>query len=146
MRTCLLLITLCLTGCLPSAERIQQMQAEAQAKAKSSGPRIWTDIDFQYYGKKDAQNTIKDVLKAPTTAKFSDFTVKHIDRKVVTVTGKVTSQNSFGAMLTEPFECIFWFDGTSLKLASSTLAGKKTHEGKEEQQLIMDYLSSRKAE
>jgi hypothetical protein len=50
-----------------------------------------------------AENFVKDNLKAPSTAKFSNEEAKQDNAGNWTVSGLVDSQNSFGAMLRSSF-------------------------------------------
>jgi len=66
----------------------------------------------------DAQDRIKKLLKAPSTAKFPSITKWDFtkDNGVVTVSAYVDSENSFGAMLRSNFQIKYAKDGTILSL------------------------------
>ena len=56
------------------------------------------------------RGAVKDKLKAPATAKFSDESVTGSDPDSVWfVSGAVDSQNSFGALIRSSFECSVTF-------------------------------------
>lgn len=60
------------------------------------------------------KQAILNQLKAPTTAKIEILSSSQTNLRA-TITGQVTSQNSFGAMLTSPFTCQFIkTDGTAI--------------------------------
>jgi hypothetical protein len=54
---------------------------------------------------------VKERLKAPSTAKFSNE-VTGVNGRLYTVTGDVDAQNSFGAMLRSKYNCLVTKDGT----------------------------------
>lgn len=54
-----------------------------------------------------SKETIKKGLKAPTTAKFVTKSYHDEYGFTITVTGNVTSQNAFGAMLTKDFRIVY---------------------------------------
>lgn len=60
------------------------------------------------------KNLVKEQLLAPSTAKFSDVDAYSYNNnpKRFKVTGKVDSQNMFGAMLRKQFEIIFEYQGS----------------------------------
>lgn len=64
----------------------------------------------EYHDKDEAKNRalfiVKGMLKAPSTAKFSDPIVTKT-ANVFEVSGYVDSQNSFGAMLRTTFTVVF---------------------------------------
>lgn len=63
-------------------------------------------------GAKDAcHGYVKDRLKAPTTAEFAEEQVSGPRDKVYVVTGYVDSQNGFGAMVRNSYECRARFSG-----------------------------------
>jgi hypothetical protein len=66
----------------------------------------------------DAQDRIKKVLKAPSTAKFPSITKWGFtkDNGVVTVSAYVDSENSFGAMLRSNFQIKYAKDGAIMSL------------------------------
>ena len=64
------------------------------------------EIDAMVYqdsAKSLCQEVVKRQLKAPTTALFADEAATGY--KALTVTGTVSSQNSFGAMIANPYSC-----------------------------------------
>lgn len=72
-----------------------------------------------------SENTIKKILKSPSTAKFPKLTEWYIvkDDGVITVQSYVDSQNSFGAMLRSKFEIIIENDA----IKSIIFDGKKVN-------------------
>lgn len=48
---------------------------------------------------------VRDSLKSPSTADFSDERVRHVGGKVWLVAGSVDSENSFGAMIRNDYVC-----------------------------------------
>ena len=64
----------------------------------------------------DAQDRVKKLLKAPSTAKFPSITKWKFakDNGVVTVQAYVDSENSFGAMIRADFQIKYAKDGTIL--------------------------------
>ena len=74
--------------------------------------------------KVSAEGAIKSILKSPSTAKFAPFSEWGFNkvRGVVSVTGYVDSQNSFGAMLRNKF--IVEFDAKTEKINHLIFEGK----------------------
>ena len=62
------------------------------------------------YAEMGCKDQVEARLKAPSTAKFSDVSVKGIGGEF-TVTGSVDSENSFGAMIRSEFSCDVEVDG-----------------------------------
>ncbi len=62
----------------------------------------------------DCQSLVKADLKAPATAQFSEVEVKQEGSKTYLISGSVDSQNGFGALLRNSFECEF--DGENMNL------------------------------
>ncbi len=74
-----------------------------------------TDEDKQAESQVACENVVKNGLKSPSTASFSNETATGTDGQY-TVTGDVDSQNSFGAMIRNHFTCES--DGTTVHLTS----------------------------
>lgn len=64
----------------------------------------------------NSQNMIKELLKAPSTAKFPNITEWkfHKDKEKIITQSYVDSQNSFGAMLRNEFQVTFTPDGKTV--------------------------------
>jgi hypothetical protein len=56
---------------------------------------------------------VKEILKAPDTAKFDSTTAYPVTRTRYTVAGEVSAQNSFGALLQSGYSCTAIWRGTS---------------------------------
>lgn len=57
------------------------------------------------------EDFVKRNLKSPASAEFTDESVMHLDKKNWKVLGSVDSQNSFGAMIRNEFNCEVRFRG-----------------------------------
>jgi hypothetical protein len=68
------------------------------------------EIGMQTRCERQTRELISAKLKAPTTAKF-ELKSGHFGHKAVVVTGVVTSQNSFSAMITDKITAVYWWDG-----------------------------------
>jgi hypothetical protein len=66
-------------------------------------------------------------LKAPTTAKY-DLQTSHVDHKAVLVTGTVTAQNAFSAMITDKVTGVFWWENDKPVVGRLYLADKLLYE------------------
>lgn len=77
--------------------------------ANASGPDE-PDYGDEYGAVDVCHQAVKDLLKAPSTAKFSDD-VAVPSGTGWTVTGSVDSQNSFGAMIRGAYSCDATYDG-----------------------------------
>jgi hypothetical protein len=66
---------------------------------------------------------VKDRLKAPATAKFESFRDARIEKDgdVFTVEGHVDSENGFGALIRNDYECVVRDDGDVWTLESLEL-------------------------
>jgi len=64
----------------------------------------------------NCEGFVRERLKAPATAKFSNEKIIAIDGKLYIVTGDVDSQNSYGAMLRSNYNCLVSRDGTLTNL------------------------------
>jgi hypothetical protein len=97
----------------------------ALTSAKHSQKDTFVDESMLRY---DAEKLTKDnvlaLLKAPTTAKFS-LQTRHDNFRYALVKGTVTSQNSFGAMLTVPVESVCYNDNGKWRLALLNYDGKE---------------------
>ena len=69
--------------------------------------------------KRVCQDFVKDRLKSPGSAEFSDVAVSHVVDDY-TVTGAVDSQNLFGAVVRNTFTCQVRSDGDQWRLTSLT--------------------------
>lgn len=58
-----------------------------------------------------AKAAVKEALKSPSTASFSSLEYYREEDGSIAVDGKVTSQNSFGAELTQPFRVLMVDEG-----------------------------------
>ena len=75
-----------------------------------------------------AEKTIKDILKAPSTAKFVDVKAYELsnEKDVWAINGSVDSQNSFGAMIRNIWEVqLDYRDGKGGTVKSIFFDGKK---------------------
>lgn len=73
---------------------------------------------------------ITKILKAPTTAKF-ELQGYQYDMACVTVSGNVTSQNSFAAMLTQPVQAYYLVAPKGLEIAHLSLNNKSVFDDPE---------------
>ena len=69
------------------------------------------------YVKLACHDWVKDRLKSPSSAKFSGDTIKRTGNTYV-VTGAVDSQNSFGAMIRNRYQCEAIHEGESSSLVA----------------------------
>jgi hypothetical protein len=51
------------------------------------------------------ENLVKDDLKAPATAVFSNVEIEQLDQASFNISGAVDAQNGFGALLRSEFKC-----------------------------------------
>lgn len=77
---------------------------------------FFEEMNLKYDAEKLTKESVLAILKAPTTAKFS-LQTRHDKFRYALVNGSVTSQNSFGAMLTVPVQAIYYNDSGKLKTA-----------------------------
>jgi hypothetical protein len=71
------------------------------------GDDEYVDSGATSAGAQDAcQDRVKDLLKSPATAKFSDVAAVPQGAGTWRVTGSVDSENSFGALLRSSFSCM----------------------------------------
>ncbi len=96
---------------------------QAPAATTQKGPSFIDEMNFKYDAEKATKESILAVLKAPTTAKFK-LETRHADFRYAMVKGSVTSQNSFGAMLTVPVQAMYYNDSGKLKTALLQFDGK----------------------
>jgi RNA polymerase subunit RPABC4/transcription elongation factor Spt4 len=67
----------------------------------------------------DCENFVKARLKSPSTAKFPagpEITISGSGTGPWKIYGYVDSQNSYGAMLRQKYECVLHYEGTTVKL------------------------------
>lgn len=83
----LLIFVFALSGCTPSGERAIE----------------------------ECKNLVKNRLKAPATASFTNISVEDLDEKTSNIDGDVDAENSFGAKIRSSFSCQVYEDG-SVKL------------------------------
>jgi len=70
-----------------------------------------------------ALNIVSNSLVAPTTAKFSAVTSVERSDNTFLISGKVDSQNSFGAMLRKDFNCVITNNGAGKLTWLGTMVG-----------------------
>lgn len=81
------------------------------------------DMNMKYDAEKLTKQTVLAILKAPKTAQF-DLQTRHDQKRYALVKGTVSSQNSFGALLTVPIEAMYYNDNGTLKTALLNFDGK----------------------
>ena len=67
---------------------------------------------------KQCQDLVLETLKAPASAKFSNWNIEKEGSSTFLVSGSVDSQNGFGALLRSNFVCEY--DGSEMYLNSIT--------------------------
>lgn len=67
---------------------------------------------------------VRDMLKSPSSADFSDEDASNVGGKMWQVTGSVDSENSFGAMIRNTYTCkVRWTGGDRYELVNLTGLG-----------------------
>lgn len=79
-----------------------------------------TDSGLSSDAKDVCENSVKDKLKAPATAEFSDEQAA-LEGSTWTVTGSVDSENSFGALIRSTYSCEAVHEGGQNWRTRSTL-------------------------
>lgn len=126
------------------AQSLDEARAAATAANRSSRAPLWflgivavlvvvgflihsasggTDsLGYQVDSKRVCQNFVKDELKSPASAKFSDVTTTG-SGTAWTVGGNVDSDNSFGAPIRNAFSCSVTYDETTTLWTLTSLTG-----------------------
>ncbi|MFT3871063.1 MAG: hypothetical protein QM714_00220 [Nocardioides sp.] len=81
------------------------------------------DGDASGYAKVACRDWVKDRLKSPSSAKFSDEVVEPNGETRYEVTGSVDSENSFGAMIRNRYRCLVEHDGEASTLIDLKVTG-----------------------
>lgn len=100
-----------------------QRQPKQTQSASSKGDTFFEEMNLKYDAEKLTKQSVLAILKAPTTAKFS-LQTRHDNFRYALVNGSVTSQNSFGAMLTVSVQAMYYNDSGKLKTAMLRFDGK----------------------
>jgi hypothetical protein len=58
----------------------------------------------------ECKNLVKERLRSPSSAEFSEVEFNNLDGKSFEIVGQVDSQNGFGAMLRGSFKCMGYED------------------------------------
>ena len=129
------LMALACGGCIFLAgTAIQKGQEMHQEKLASMTPeqRAFYDLENELQNdarriRREFQAFITEQLKSPKTAEFelSAQAFGHDGKKAVVVTGKVTSQNSFGALLTKDVHGEYLDNGSGYKLVGLNFDDEK---------------------
>jgi len=123
MKTLLLLVVIVCAGCLPNAEKM----AEIKANAKESEPKKMSAFKVEVEAKLYAKQVIADGLKYPSTAQFGAITVsQHGD--LVLVNADVQSKNKAGLIVPARCKIIFLLRENALTLAYADQDGTVTHQ------------------
>jgi hypothetical protein len=98
------------------------------AERRQESRDFFEDLGYQQQAEREAKTLITSFLKAPKTASF-DFQSKTVRGEIATVIfvdGTVSSQNSFGALLTSPMAVVYWreHDNAANQLAYAQLDGE----------------------
>lgn len=78
-----------------------------------------TGGDAEYSAKIACRDFVKQRLKAPATADFTDEVV-NVDGQTYSVTGNVDAENSFGAKLRQTYTCVLEDAGSEWRLTALT--------------------------
>lgn len=100
-------------GCLVVVGILLVGMVSCIAVSSSSHSRPSQD-DISSSAQQNCEDLVKRGLKSPSTAKFSDEDVSGSD--VMTITGSVDSENSFGASLRASFQCTATVDGDNVNM------------------------------
>ncbi len=82
-------------------------QCGSSGPSKDDGPKAVQDFELRDM----CEQWVKNQLKAPSTAKFSDHAIKSTGANNWTVTGAVDADNSFGAAIRSTWSCEITLDG-----------------------------------
>ena len=106
---------------LAAFETKQAQHAEEEAKKEMPQEKI--DRDLKSFADYYAENPIKEQLKAPSTAKFSNREVVKVENSYALVRMSVDAQNGFGTMIRERWcAIVHGVDGSQFSWQGSNAA------------------------